>query len=120
VTLSDEQRKERGLLPDEFATGKGNNRRYSYLVKFYGMTLKEFNDRLKAQQGKCAICGREVSLEMKHNMANKAVVDHDHKTKKNRGILCRNCNIGIGFLGDDVEILIGAVVYLKSFEEETK
>jgi len=44
-------------------------------------------------------------------------IDHDHKTKKVRGLLCMNCNFGIGSLKDDILILINAVDYLIEHEE---
>lgn len=51
-------------------------------------------------------------------------IDHDHKCCPDRyktcgncirGILCRECNAGIGLLGDDVTGLENAVAYLKNF-----
>ncbi len=116
MTLNDEERKKRMLGPAEKAVGHGNNRRHHNLFKNYDISLEEFNKRLKTQGGRCPICGREIYGEVSQNNTSKAVMDHDHKTRKNRGIICRNCNVGIGLLGDNVETLIGAVVYLKSFE----
>jgi len=40
------------------------------------------------------------------------VLDHDHETGAFRGWLCRNCNSGLGFLGDNAEGLGGALMYL--------
>lgn len=40
-------------------------------------------------------------------------LDHDHKTKKFRGWLCRSCNVGLGRLGDDLESIKKVVQYLK-------
>ena len=39
--------------------------------------------------------------------------DHDHATGYVRGWLCRNCNMGIGLLGDDVAGLERAIEYLR-------
>lgn len=39
-------------------------------------------------------------------------IDHDHKTGEVRGLLCGNCNSGIGMLGDDPRLLEKAIVYL--------
>jgi hypothetical protein len=52
----------------------------------------------------CAVCRQR---EAKH-------VDHDHETKRIRGILCFNCNRGLGKFGDDVELMGRAVDYLES------
>lgn len=41
-------------------------------------------------------------------------VDHDHATNRVRGILCSNCNRGIGLLGDSPEIINKAIDYLIS------
>ena len=41
------------------------------------------------------------------------VLDHDHKTNKFRGWLCKSCNVGIGYLGDNIEGLLNAIQYIK-------
>ncbi|WP_083230265.1 endonuclease VII domain-containing protein [Curtobacterium sp. UCD-KPL2560] len=52
--------------------------------------------------GACAICGSTNDLR----------VDHDHKTGAVRGLLCSPCNVGIGWLQDDVALLRQAIGYL--------
>jgi hypothetical protein len=56
------------------------------------------------QGGVCALC---ASGKPDH-------VDHDHRTKRVRGILCFNCNRGLGKFGDDVELMGRAIDYLES------
>jgi hypothetical protein len=46
------------------------------------------------------------------NVTDHFVLDHDHKTGDFRGWLCRNCNQGIGKLGDNIEGLQKAISYL--------
>lgn len=67
-------------------------------------TTDWYRDRLTAQAGKCAICGREPK---------RLVVDHDHDDGELRGLLCGNCNTGIGMMNDDVVLLRKAVSYLE-------
>ena len=62
---------------------------------------------LAAQDGKCAICGTTSTGNRKAFH-----VDHDHKTGKVRGLLCSNCNTGIGNLRDDIGLLNRAIEYL--------
>jgi hypothetical protein len=62
---------------------------------------------LDDQGGRCGICNRLAA----HDTA--LHVDHDHKTKSVRGLLCSRCNQGIGLLREDPEILAGAISYLK-------
>jgi len=71
----------------------------------YGITLDEFNEMLKVQDGGCAICGSAPTPKDTH-------VDHDHETGVVRGILCRSCNLGLGNFGDDTEIMSKAIKYL--------
>lgn len=70
----------------------------------YGITTSIYNTRLEEQGNRCAIC-RKV-LDNPH-------IDHDHKTKEFRGILCSNCNTGLGMFLDDIRILSNAIVYLE-------
>lgn len=74
----------------------------------YGITLKEYNKILKKQEGGCAICGT-TALEQALS------VDHDHDTGEVRGLLCSNCNRGIGLLGDSSDTLMRAAEYLQGY-----
>lgn len=75
----------------------------------YGIDHVEYAEMLEAQDGVCAICGRDPS-DCKDG---RLVVDHDHETLEVRGLLCNNCNRGIGFLGDAYLIVAAAAEYLK-------
>ena len=74
----------------------------------YGISLVEFNKLIENQNSKCAICQR---------ITDQFCVDHDHKTGKVRGALCRSCNSVIGFAGDNAEILFNAIKYLEVNKE---
>lgn len=75
------------------------------LMRFYKMTPDEFQSLKDKQNGQCAICG--ISPK------DRLVVDHCHKTGRVRGLLCRKCNLGIGYLKDSIEFLSKAIEYLK-------
>lgn len=74
----------------------------------YGITADEYSARLENQGGGCACCGAKQNASGK-----RLFVDHCHETGRIRGILCHNCNAGIGALGDNVEGLERAIEYLK-------
>lgn len=76
--------------------------RYKYL---YGITIKDYADILIEQEGACAICGKIPE--------NRLCVDHDHNSGKVRGLLCNKCNLGLGYFGDDLAIIMNAVIYLQ-------
>lgn len=58
-----------------------------------------------SQNNQCKICG--IIPE------NRLFVDHCHISGKIRGLLCRDCNIGLGYFRDSEENLAKAIVYLK-------
>ena len=60
----------------------------------------------------CSICKQPEKQINKWGMIQLLAVDHDHKTGKLRGLLCSNCNRGIGFLGDSIENLQAALAYI--------
>jgi hypothetical protein len=64
----------------------------------------------EGQGWKCGIC-RAVVTEG-GRAADSGCVDHDHATGKVRGILCMNCNRGLGMLKDSTENLRRAIAYL--------
>lgn len=63
------------------------------------------------QVSHCAIC--EVEFQLGGRRWGKTAIDHDHKTGEIRGVLCHNCNTGIGKLQDSVELLEKAIIYLQ-------
>jgi hypothetical protein len=77
----------------------------------YGLTLDKFNEMRAAQGFKCAICGINES-EVKGRKGKILSVDHCHMTNKVRGLLCNNCNLGLGNFKDNINSLIKAVKYL--------
>lgn len=77
--------------------------------KVSGFTQEDFDNKLKEQDYKCAICGTSDSGVMDFH------ADHDHKTGQKRGVLCHKCNTGLGLLKDDVDILCSAIEYLNHY-----
>lgn len=82
---------------------KNRDKKRNYRLKYgYGITLNDYNRMLEKQDGKCAICGKFEKLD----------VDHCHKNGKVRGLLCQNCNKGIGLFAENVHLLDKAKEYL--------
>jgi len=82
----------------------------------YGLTEEGFFQLLSKQEGKCAICGFEFTKEMSvvdnPNKAEKPHIDHCHTSGNVRGLLCINCNAGLGQFKDDPQRLQSAIQYL--------
>ena len=79
----------------------------------YGITPEQYTEILEKQNGKCAICGNEETAKHhKSKKVQKLAVDHCYKSGKVRGILCQDCNRGIGKFHDDISILENAIKYL--------
>lgn len=77
--------------------------RAGHLKRQYGITEAQRDELIASQKGLCVIC---LSAPAIH-------VDHCHKTGKVRGVLCFNCNSGIGKLGDDPDKTRRATAYLE-------
>lgn len=73
------------------------------LRRLYGLSLLEYNKMMIAQGGLCAICKSNPATD----------VDHCHQTGVVRGILCNNCNRGLGFFKDSRVLLLTASFYLE-------
>jgi hypothetical protein len=91
-------------------THRDNNPGYTRernLKTLYGITHNDYLKMLEAQNGRCAICGTDTPGGKRAFH-----VDHCHATGKVRGLLCGNCNRGIGYLKDSVSNLSSAILYL--------
>lgn len=82
-----------------------------WLRKKYGISLSEYEFYEYCQNWSCGICGTTRSGGPTPESA--FHVDHDHETKRVRGLLCRACNTAIGLLKEDPELFTKAVTYLK-------
>jgi len=78
-----------------------------------GSSNQEYRMLLEAQGAKCAICGAIQGHQSCYGKVCRLAVDHDHRTGKVRGLLCNNCNRGLGRFRDSVENLEAAVRYLQ-------
>lgn len=78
--------------------------RYKYGVDAHPM--------LEAQAGLCAACSRVVAFGLPPKQGG-ACVDHCHATGKVRGVLCFACNVALGAVREDVNVLCGLAEYLE-------
>ena len=101
-----------------WSSQKGKKVRKRQQLSSYGLTLSCFNYLLEKQGGGCAICGKTSGW--KANGGN-LVVDHCHKSKNVRGLLCPSCNRGLGQFEDNPNFLKKAVWYLqREIQRRTK
>lgn len=74
-------------------------------LRRHGITLEQRHEMYIKQKGLCGICNQFMD-------ENSCFIDHDHKTDKNRELLCRHCNSGLGFFKDNQIYLQKAIDYL--------
>ena len=91
-----------------------NQQKARALRDSFGLSLDKYNEMFEAQQGKCAICNQSET-QMRNGKLKTLAVDHDHKSGVIRGLLCFDCNTGIGKLKDDPQVLQSAIQYLNKF-----
>lgn len=84
-----------------------------FLKTKFGLSLQDYESMLVAQGGLCAICRQPETYVKNGKDVALLGVDHDHTTGAVRGLLCNNCNRGIGLLKDDPLVLRAATVYLE-------
>ncbi len=101
------------------------------LWSFYRIRPAEYDAHRQAQDYRCAICGTpesEVKVRSKgrprldgtpNAEPFRLVVDHCHDSRKVRGLLCTDCNIGLGLFKDSPERLMAAARYLLGREPST-
>ena len=91
--------------------------RNNHLKRLYGITIDEYEQMVKNQDNKCAICKQPEKLidHRSKNLKNLAV-DHCHKTSKVRGLLCCNCNKTFGFINENIETLTAMIEYARKHQ----
>jgi hypothetical protein len=92
-----------------------SDRRKKSRLRPYGITPKELDLLFEQSNNKCNICSmtkEEHFLKYRRDL----YIDHCHKNGKVRGILCHGCNLSLGNLKDDVDLLKNAIIYLQRWQ----
>ena len=90
---------------------KNFNRRKNVILKnVYGITLDDYNRMFNEQNGKCAICQRH-----QNELTKSLCVDHNHKTKQIRALLCITCNTDLASVENRLEEMTN---YLNKYRKD--
>lgn len=103
--------KERARCRTKAALDPDKRRAYQRKYKM-GLSSAEFDAAWEACAGHCEICSCELATGGRGRRV--ACADHNHATRRFRGILCRGCNAALGLIGDSPRWLREATMYLQS------
>lgn len=84
----------------------------SHFKRRYGMTLEERAAMIAEQDGRCSICADPFTTTRSTHL------DHDHTTGNLRAVLCRRCNLTLGFAHDDPDLLRKMADYIEYHKQE--
>ena len=107
VWVEENQDKLREIKREERRRNRDTRRDYDFRQK-YGITLADYDTMFESQGGVCAICFQPPTG------GRRMAVDHNHETGKIRGLLCHRCNLAIGNLRDDPEVIASAFAYVEA------
>lgn len=109
-TFKSKQKKMR----DKWISANPSKVREYNLKRKYKLTPEQYEEILKKQEGKCAniYCKKEDMIIKGSKGSRRLAIDHDHETGKIRGLLCRDCNLILGFCKDNQQLLEGLIRYL--------
>ena len=79
----------------------------------FGISHAEYAELHQRQGGVCAIC-KKPETATRNGKVKSLAVDHCHTTGRIRGLLCADCNTGIGKLKEDRNIFLAAIQYLEN------
>lgn len=108
VELSEQRKKWKRDNPE-----KVKNQRFKLT---YGITYEDYLEILRGQENRCGICLEEFKDFYKFPDLRSPCIDHCHSKKEVRGVLCRGCNSGMGFLNDSPSLLKAALLWLTKKE----
>lgn len=73
-------------------------------MREYGLEEGEYARILAAQDGRCALCGKRPGRV-------RLAVDHDHITKRVRGLIHSRCNRGLAPFESNIQALTNLIGY---------
>jgi hypothetical protein len=111
------KRKEKSLIPENIKIAKEND-----LIKNYGITLEQYNKMLLGQNNCCEMCNITIFeyLEKQNNRIKSFCVDHNHETGQIRGLLCHSCNLLLGKIEKNKNMLNSIIYYIDKYNVSKK
>lgn len=96
------------------------NRADKYYKRKYNISYNSYLKMCENNKNKCSICGTVKIPSGNSSKGSKdvLVLDHCHVTGKIRGILCQECNQGLGLFRDNIDNLVMAHLYLLQTETD--
>jgi hypothetical protein len=92
------------------------NNKKTKLKKLFGLTYDEYLSMKESQNNLCLICNKpESDIDKRTMIPKELAVDHCHTTGKVRGLLCKTCNLGLGYFNDNPKLLEQALNYLSKY-----
>jgi hypothetical protein len=91
---------------------RDKQRHYS-LKRYYGLSLNDYAEMYRVQDGKCGICKLPETDKDRHGNVRVLAVDHCHKTGSVRELLCYSCNSMLGQARDNIEVLLAGADYIR-------
>lgn len=88
---------------------KRSQRKKDARPSMYGITWGDYDRFLEEQGGRCAICLADQPSATREVWC----IDHCHETGVVRGLLCHECNTGLGKFRDNIANLTRAQAYLE-------
>ncbi len=98
-------------MPNQTTPEARRNTQYRYV---FGVTFDEVLLKLEKQNGVCAICSKVLDSLTR---GTKPHLDHDHSNGMIRDVLCSRCNNVLGYVGENIELLMKFVSYIQRHKE---
>ena len=78
----------------------------------YGISSDDFDRMYEKQKKVCRICNQRRMYQRKNGTLLSLHIDHNHSTGRVRGLLCHNCNLGLGYFNESILDMLRAIYYL--------
>jgi Recombination endonuclease VII len=83
----------------------------------HGITQEQYDAKIQKQDNRCAVCHKEFEGTPHFDHSHACCPNLRSCDKCRRGLLCEDCNLGLGRFKDSIEVLNNAIQYLKEYQK---
>ena len=88
----------------QLARRRIQGRAYRYKARF-GISYEDYIDMSYERRNLCDICRVDASTTQRGKLS----IDHDHESGRIKGLLCQECNTGLGLMKESIKNLFVAL-----------